>query len=99
MAKGICASSPSLPWMLTVTVNVGVAPSPAAPASMVVEADGTVTKLNEPGPDLTPMDVDELVTLAAGTPFHDEPGNTHQYSNANHHLLGAIAEKAAGKSL
>ena len=43
--------------------------------------------------------LDELVALAADTPFYDTPGGSHRYSNANHHLLGAIAQAATGRTI
>lgn len=43
--------------------------------------------------------LDELVALAADTKPYDEPGNSHQYSNANHHLLGLIIQKVTGHSM
>ncbi len=47
----------------------------------------------------TVFTLDELVELAARTPSYDEPGQSHQYSNANHHLLGAIARSVGNRPI
>lgn len=46
-----------------------------------------------------PFELDELIAFAADTPPYDAPGNSYRYSNANHHLLGFIAQKITGRSL
>jgi len=46
-----------------------------------------------------PFTLDELVALAAATEPCDDPGRSHRYSNANHHLLGAIAQAATGEPI
>ena len=64
------ASESATTYLTLLDDAVPVAPVPTAGAVRtnltIVEADGTVTKLNEPGPELAQSDVDALLATAGG---------------------------------
>ncbi len=52
--------------------------------------------VNEPGKDWT---VEKMIEIVGQQPLLFEPGTDHSYSNIGYFLLGAVIEKASGKSV